>query len=94
MGRPEFPDERIVHFYASSLRADRVNVFTLHAEIEGMGRRKLFRELLADWRRREVEFVRLDAYARSLLSEYSVIPVCDQKRGEIDGRSGLVATQG
>src|SRR5688572_5690046 len=46
MGRPEFPDERIAHHYASLLRSDRVNVFTLHAEIEGMGRRKLFRELL------------------------------------------------
>ena len=47
MGRPEYPDEKIVPHYLSLLRADRVNVFTLHAEIEGMGRRALFRGLLA-----------------------------------------------
>ena len=47
MGRPEFPDEKIVPHYLGLLRADRVNVLTIHAEIEGMGRRELFRALLA-----------------------------------------------
>ena len=93
MGRPEFPDTAIVVHYLSLLREDRVNVFTLHAEIEGMGRRALFRELLAACRERGVEFVRLDAYARELLVKRETIPVCDQAMAEIDGRSGLVATQ-
>lgn len=93
MGRPEFPDERIVPHYLSLLRADQVNVFTLHAEIEGMGRRKLFQELLAACRREHVQFVRLDDYARELLSRRETIPVCDQVMASIDGRSGLVATQ-
>jgi undecaprenyl phosphate-alpha-L-ara4FN deformylase len=93
IGRPEFPDERIVGHYAALLGADRVNVFTLHAEIEGMGRRELFRALLADWAGRNVEFIRLDAYASSLLAERAEVPVCDQVMTEIDGRSGLVATQ-
>ena len=35
----------------------------------------------------------LDAYARSLLADRSSIPVCEQVMAEIDGRSGLVATQ-
>jgi undecaprenyl phosphate-alpha-L-ara4FN deformylase len=93
MGRPEFPDEAIVSHYLSLLRADRVNVFTLHAEIEGMGRRKLFRELLAACRSRGVEFIRIDDYARELLANRNAIPVCDQVMAPIDGRSGLVATQ-
>jgi hypothetical protein len=42
MGRPEFPDSRIVSRYLELLREDRLNVFTLHAEIEGMGRRRCF----------------------------------------------------
>jgi len=42
MGRPEYPDGKIVPHYLSLLREDRVNVFTLHAEIEGLGRRGLF----------------------------------------------------
>jgi undecaprenyl phosphate-alpha-L-ara4FN deformylase len=43
MGRPEFPDDRIAAHLLSLMGADKLNVFTLHAEIEGMGRRKIFR---------------------------------------------------
>ncbi len=93
MGRPEFPDEKIPAHYVAALQPDRVNVFTLHAEIEGMGRRGLFRALLAAWRERGVEFVRLDAYAEELLARRETIPVADQTMAPIDGRSGLVATQ-
>ncbi len=91
MGRPEFPDERIVPHLLGLLEPDRVNVFTLHAEIEGMGRRALFRELLAAAQRAGVEFVRLDSYAEELLQNRESLPVRDQVMGEVDGRSGLVA---
>ena len=94
MGRPEFPDDAIVPHYLSLLCADRVNVFTLHAEIEGMGRRNLFREFLSACRRAKVEFVRMDDFARELLANRSAIPICEQVMAPIDGRSGLVATQG
>jgi len=93
MGRPEFPDDKIVDHYLSLLRDDRVNVFTLHAEIEGMGRRALFGELLDACRKIGIEFVRLDDVARELLGNRAAIPVADQMMTEIDGRSGLVATQ-
>ena len=93
MGRPEFPDAAIVPHYQRLLREDRVNVFTLHAEIEGMGRRALFQELLAAWVAQGVTFVRLDAWARELRRNPGAIPVCDQVMAEVDGRSGLVATQ-
>ena len=93
MGRPEFPNHAIVPHYLSLLKEDVVNVFTLHAEIEGMGRRGLFRELLTACKGRGVEFVRLDDYARELLADRAAIPICDQVMAAIDGRSGLVATQ-
>ena len=93
MGRPEYPDDKIVAHCLSLLRDDRPNVFTLHAEIEGMGRRALFRDLLAACRGRGVEFVRLDSLAKELLANRAAIPTCDQVLAEIDGRSGVVATQ-
>jgi peptidoglycan/xylan/chitin deacetylase (PgdA/CDA1 family) len=93
LGRPEFPHERIVPHYLSLLRPDRLNVFTLHAEIEGMGRRALWGALLAAWQAAGVQFVRLDEVAQALLAERDAIPVCDQLMAPIDGRSGLVATQ-
>ncbi|WP_414662603.1 polysaccharide deacetylase family protein [Horticoccus sp. 23ND18S-11] len=93
MGRPEYPDTAIVAHYLSLLREDQPNVFTLHAEIEGMGRRQLFRQLLAACVARGVEFIRLDSLARELLADRATIPVRDQVLMEIDGRSGLVAAQ-
>ena len=93
LGRPEFPDAKIVPHYVSLLKPDRLNVFTLHAEIEGMGRRALFGEMLTAWKKAGVEFVRLDDAARALLSDRESIPVCDQTMETIDGRIGLVAVQ-
>ncbi|MBI5382094.1 MAG: 4-deoxy-4-formamido-L-arabinose-phosphoundecaprenol deformylase [Opitutae bacterium] len=91
LGRPEYPDDKIVEHYLSLLREDQVNVFTIHAEIEGMGKRGLFRELLRACVLHNVQFIRLDDYARELLANRDEIPVHDQIMAEIDGRSGLVA---
>ncbi|HTO02709.1 MAG TPA: polysaccharide deacetylase family protein [Opitutus sp.] len=93
MGRPEYPDARIPSHIVSLLRPDQVNVFTLHAEIEGMGRRGVFRELLAKCRAAGVVFVGLDAVARECLAHRAAIPVRDQSMTAIDGRSGVVASQ-
>ncbi len=95
MGRPEYPDDQIVAHYLKLMQADaaRVQVFTLHAEIEGMGRRGLFQQLLAACEKAGVEFVRMDDYARELLTNRAAIPVRDQVLAEIDGRSGVVAAQ-
>jgi hypothetical protein len=93
MGRPEYPDDSIAVHLLSLLDPGRLNVFTLHAEIEGMGRRPVFREFMAACRKSGVEFVRLDDAARELLANRAAISVCDQAMGTIDGRSGLVATQ-
>ena len=93
LGRPEYPEDKIVAHYMSLLREDRTNVFTLHAEIEGMGKRSLFRALLAACHNAGIEFIRLDDLARELLNHRDTIPTCDQVPAEIDGRSGNVATQ-
>ena len=93
LGRPRYPDDRIVPHYLGLLRADRLNVLTIHAEIEGMAKRALFRALLRACVDRGVTFVRLDECARALLADRAAIPVRDQILAPIDGRSGLVATQ-
>ena len=93
MGRPEFPDTALAGHLLSLLRTDRLNVFTLHAEIEGMGRRGIFREFLAGCRQQGVEFVRLDAEAERLLARREALPVREQVLAPIDGRSGLVASE-
>ncbi len=94
MGRPEYPDDRIVPHLLSLLRPDTLNVFTLHAEIEGMGRRALFGEFLAAIKRAGVEVVSLEQAARDLLARREKIPVCEMLQAPVDGRSGLLAVQG
>jgi peptidoglycan/xylan/chitin deacetylase (PgdA/CDA1 family) len=94
MGRPGYPDSALAGHLVSLLRADHLNVFTLHAEIEGMGRRAIFRELLGRCRAAGVEFVRMDDAALEVLAHRDRVPVCDQVMAPVDGRSGLVATQG
>lgn len=93
LGRPEFPDAAIVPHLLARMREARVNVFTLHAEVEGMSQRALFRALLAAARAAGVTFVRLEDIARDLLTQRERIPVCAQIMAPIDGRSGVVATQ-
>jgi peptidoglycan/xylan/chitin deacetylase (PgdA/CDA1 family) len=98
MGRPEYPDDKIVAHYLELLRAagaagGGTQVFTLHAEIEGMGRRSLFQQLLGACKAAGVGFVRMEDYARELLANRAAIPVRDQVLAEIDGRSGVVAVQ-
>lgn len=94
MGRPEYPDEKIVPHYLALLRDDRPNVFTLHAEIEGMGRRPLYRALLRACADRGVQFIRLEDLARECLAHREKIPVCELVQAPVDGRTGLLAVQG
>ena len=94
MGRPEYPDDRIVPHLMSLLRPEALNVFTLHAEIEGMGRRALFQQLLTAVKAADVEVVSLEQAAHQLLAQRENIPVCGLEQAEIDGRSGLLAVQG
>jgi undecaprenyl phosphate-alpha-L-ara4FN deformylase len=94
LGRPEYPDAQIVPHLLSLLQADRLNVFTLHAELEGMGKRAFFVELLAALKKSGVTFLTLEQAARECLARRDRIPVCEMLQGPIDGRSGLLAVQG
>jgi undecaprenyl phosphate-alpha-L-ara4FN deformylase len=94
MGRPEYPDDRIVPHLLSLLRPDTLNVFTLHAELEGMGKRTLFGEFLAAVRQAGVEVVSLEQAAHALLAQRGKIPICELIQAPVDGRSGLLAVQG
>ena len=94
LGRPEFPDAEIPAHYVSLLQEDSPNVLTIHAEIEGMMKRPLFRRLLVAFRENGVRFVRMDDLAREILVRRDEVPVLPLVMAEIDGRSGLVATQG
>ena len=94
LGRPEYPEDKIVPHYVGLLVPGRPNVLTLHAEIEGMAKLPLFRKLLAAWMDRGVGFVRMDELALDILGHRGEVPAQPLVMAAIDGRSGRVATQG
>ncbi len=94
LGRPEYPDDRIVEHYLSLLRPGAVSVLTIHAEIEGMSRTGLFRSFLEQLGSRSVTVRRLDEVVNELLRDPSRIPTCGLVPGSVDGRSGVLAVQG
>jgi undecaprenyl phosphate-alpha-L-ara4FN deformylase len=91
LGRPEYPNNRLVSHYLSLLQPGLPNVLTIHAELEGMKYLHVLRELLVEAQGRAVRIVQLRDLARQLLVNRSVLPVCDLVAGTIDGRSGTVS---
>ncbi len=72
--------------------APRAQVFTLHAELEGMRLLGEFERLILRWQRAGAELARMATiHARALTAPLPAAPVA---RGEVPGRSGLLAVQG
>ena len=93
LGRPEYPDDKLIDHYLSLLRTDTVNVLTIHAELEGMLYLDLFRGFLTQIRKRGVKIALLRDVAADLLKDPASLPVCDLVPGTVDGRSGTLAVQ-
>jgi len=93
LGRPEYPEDRIVEHYLSMLRTDALNVLTIHAELEGMRQLTYFKSFLKQIKAQSMRIVKLDDMARALLKNPKTLPVCDLISGTIDGRSGTLAVQ-
>ncbi len=93
LGRPEYPEDRIIGHYLSLLRRGEMNVLTIHAELEGMRYLALFRDFLRCVRSQPLKVARLDEIARNLLKHTPSIPVCDLIQGTLNGRSGTLAVQ-
>ena len=93
LGRPEYPEDRIVAHYYALLAPDKLNVLTIHAEVEGMKKIALFRSLLELVTERRIQVKKLADLAGDLLHDLSSIPQCDLISGKVDGRSGTLAVQ-
>jgi peptidoglycan/xylan/chitin deacetylase (PgdA/CDA1 family) len=93
LGRPEYPEDRLIDHYLGLLRPGAYNGFTGHAEIEGMSDLPWFRRFLEAAAGAGARFVLLADQARAVLERPDAIPVDDLVAAPIDGRSGTVALQ-
>ncbi|PYM34810.1 MAG: 4-deoxy-4-formamido-L-arabinose-phosphoundecaprenol deformylase [Candidatus Rokuibacteriota bacterium] len=71
-----------------------LNVFTLHAEVEGGPLLPTFAEFLEAARRRGVVLATLEEAVAGVLGKGDDVPVAPVTRARVDGRSGWVASQG
>jgi peptidoglycan/xylan/chitin deacetylase (PgdA/CDA1 family) len=93
LGRPEYPLSRLTEFYLSRLITDVPNVFTTHAEIEGMKHLAWFEVFLKTAKSQDITFVTLENIAQQYLANRSQIPICNLVQGSVDGRSGTMTVQ-
>jgi undecaprenyl phosphate-alpha-L-ara4FN deformylase len=89
IGREQITDTNYNDYLLSLLEPDRLNVLTIHAEVEGIAYIALFADFLNMARARGVEFVPLG----TLITSASVIQPAKMVAKEIQGREGWVACQ-
>jgi undecaprenyl phosphate-alpha-L-ara4FN deformylase len=78
-------------FILDHFRSQQLNVYTIHAEVEGILMAEDFRQLLAAARQRNIDFKPLG----DLLPEFfNTLPVGRVQRGALDGREGWLGVQG
>ncbi|MCF5703374.1 4-deoxy-4-formamido-L-arabinose-phosphoundecaprenol deformylase [Pseudomonas syringae] len=78
-------------FILDHFRPQQLNVYTIHAEVEGILMAEDFRQLLADALQRGIDFKPLG----DLLPEFfNTLPAGRVQRGALDGREGWLGVQG
>ena len=85
-------DDVHLHLLALTERTEKDQVFTLHAELEGMKLRPILERLLEGWRSQGHTLVSLAGL--QMVHPSSSLPRHRIALGRIPGRSGLVAVQG
>jgi undecaprenyl phosphate-alpha-L-ara4FN deformylase len=78
-------------FILDHFRPQQLNVYTIHAEVEGILMAEDFRQLLAAARQRNIDFKPLGDL---LPAFFNTLPVGRVLRGALDGREGWLGVQG
>ncbi len=92
LGRPEHPLETITETLIQLCEArSEDEVFTLHAELEGMRYLAWFEQFIVNAQQRGFQCVPVETLAHKALENKSNIPVCELIQGEVEGRSGTLA---
>lgn len=90
IGDPRFPTPEALLAFFAGLAADGA-VHTVHTEVEGSAYLEFFDRLLSAWRKRGVEFVPLEVFAREALSGTG-LPARRIGKITLPGRGGTVAS--
>jgi len=84
--------DAIAQFLLGQFSSSSLNVYTIHAETEGMSHLDTFAAIVHGLKERGAHFVRLDEVAQGLLT--AELPVCEVRRTTLPGRAGWISAQG
>jgi undecaprenyl phosphate-alpha-L-ara4FN deformylase len=90
VGRNGIDDSNYNTYILSCIVPDRLNVLTIHAEVEGGARIEMFRTFLEAAARRGVTVSPLG----DCLADWPAPPACPIVQGSIEGREGWISIQG
>lgn len=94
IGRPHYPLEKITSILLAQCReSPSFEIFTLHAELEGMKYLAWFEDFITQAIQQDFTFVPLESLALTALQNKTAIPICQMVQGNVDGRSGQLAQQ-
>lgn len=93
MGREATEDQEIADYYLSRFVSDRLHVMTVHAETEGLSKKRAFRMILRGVREK-MPLLLLSEAAGACLERPEEIPRCEVRFGLIPGRAGRLSMQG
>jgi undecaprenyl phosphate-alpha-L-ara4FN deformylase len=89
IGRNGISDNTYNAHLLSLIRPDRLNVLTVHAEVEGLSRRKLFQKFLSLARKKNIRFVPL----KTILDTGEPLSISSVIRSKVAGRDGWISRQ-
>lgn len=85
-------DQPLLDITAQPRAGGRCEIFTLHAELEGMRLLPVLERLLTGWRNQGYELVSTRAIQRTLIR--TELPYAEAELGTVPGRSGTLLVQG
>lgn len=94
LGTPEVEREGPVNFFLARTHREKLNVFTMHTETEGLGHLDFLIDLIRGWKAQGARFVKLSDIADRLIPQRGDLPRHEVVFGELPGRAGKVAIQG
>lgn len=92
LGQPNYTLESIRDHFIDQIKEDKINIFTVHAELEGMKYLEWFADFLKNCLDKKIEIVPVRNIALDLLKNRHKIPKIQLVNKEIFGRSGTVAS--
>lgn len=91
IGQKGITDNTYNEYLLSLIRPDRLNVLTIHAEVEGLSRAELFADFVKTAQSRGIS---LHPLGRLLPENANLLPLAEMVPKEIPGREGWCACQG